>query len=277
MFGWLLLTVGAVGFGWAAYSDLKTTEFHDGIPYGIIALALLIRGVAAVLTNDVSMLLNALMYGSLFLGFGLLMYRLNQWGDGDAWLLGALGFLFPDSAGFAFSSALPFPVAMLFNFLFVSFAYLVVYSIGLGVASGSGNAFFHQLRGEMRSIAGATLAFSAAVFALTAYALTQPSIAMDMALLLPIAASPFLLLAVLVFVKYGRFIETKIFRKRIHVSKLRVGDVPVNNRWRVLTKTELRTLKARGGYIWIKEGVRFAPVFFLTMLVTLFYGVLLFA
>jgi len=274
MLGWLLLAVGAVGFGWAAYSDLKTTEFHDGIPYGIIALSLLLRGGAAVLTNNVSTLLNSLIYGSLFLGFGLLLYRFNQWGDGDAWLLGALGFLFPDSAGFAFSSALPFPVAVLFNFLFISFAYLIVYSIGLGIASRSGGTFFRQLRGEIRGVVGITLAFSVAATALATYMLK--GMAADFSLLLPVAASPLLLFGILVFVKYGRFVESKLFRKKVPVSKLRLGDVPVNGRWRMLTKTELKALKSRGGYIWIKEGVRFAPVFIITMLVTLFYGLLLF-
>lgn len=274
MLGLLLLIVGLVGFGWAGVSDLRTTEFRDEIPYGIITAALVIRGLTAILANNVSIFLNSLMYGILFLGFGLFLYHLNQWGDGDAWLLGALGFLFPDPAGFSFNFILPFPLVLLFNFLFVSFAYLIIYSIAVGAASGVGKTFFHELKGQARDIVSVTLLFSLILFGLLAYLLKNPILGFELILLWPLLVSPLLLFGMLVFVKYGRFIERRVFRKRVPVSKLRVGDVPVNQKWKVMTKSELRKLKARGGSIWIKEGVRFAPVFVITLILTLFYGVL---
>jgi len=83
---------------------------------------------------------------------------------------------------------------------------------------------------------------------------------------------PPLLVAILIFVHYGRFIEKNLFKRKIKVKDLRVGDVPVGDKWRVLTHKEVKELKKKGGEIWIKEGVRFAPVFIITMLVTLFYG-----
>ena len=63
-----------------------------------------------------------------------------------------------------------------------------------------------------------------------------------------------------------------IFRRRVDVKDLREGDVPVGEKWRVLGKKEIKALKARGGKIWIKEGVRFAPVFFLTLVLMLAFG-----
>jgi Flp pilus assembly protein protease CpaA len=274
MLGWLLLTVGVAGFGWAGFSDLRTTEFRDEIPYALITAALVIRGLAAIFTNDVSIFLNSLVYGILFLGFGILLYHLNQWGDGDAWLLGALGFLFPDPAGFSFNSVLPFPLALIFNFLFISFAYLIVYSIAVGVTSGVGGAFFHELKGGGRGIFGATLVFALVIFGAVAYLLKNGLMTPELSLFWPLLASPFLLFGMLVFVRYGRFIETRVFRKRIPVSKLKVGDVPVNQKWKVMTRSEFRMLKSRGGSVWIKEGVRFAPVFIITLVITLFYGAL---
>ncbi len=83
---------------------------------------------------------------------------------------------------------------------------------------------------------------------------------------------PAALLAIIIFVHYGRFIEGTAFRKRIDVKDLKVGDVPMGGKWRVLTEKEVRTLKRRGGKIWIKEGVRFAPVFVINVIATLFFG-----
>jgi hypothetical protein len=90
-----------------------------------------------------------------------------------------------------------------------------------------------------------------------------------------VLAFPPLLLSVLVFARYGRFVEQNLFRKRIRASELRAGDVLVKDRWRGLTEKEVSKLKAKGGELWIKEGVRFAPVFVITVLVTLLWGNLL--
>lgn len=272
MFGWLLLAVGLVGFGWAGYSDLKTTEFRDEIPYAIIGFALLIRCISAVFYNDVSIILNSLVFGSIFLGFGILLYHLNQWGDGDAWLLGALGFLFPDPAGFQISTAFPFQLVLIFNFFFVSFAYLIVYSLILGARARIGGKFYRELKAQGSGLVTISLGFSVVVFALLAVLLRSPSFQIESNILWPIMVSPLMLLSMLVFVRYGKFIENHVFRRRIPVSELRVGDVPVNQRWKVMTKDELKELKKRGGHIWIKEGVRFAPAFVITMILTIFYG-----
>ena len=85
------------------------------------------------------------------------MYYARQWGDGDAWLLGALGFLFPGATGFtavavgaapAGLPALPFPAVMLFNFFLVSFLYLIAYSLVLGLRSPRvSGKFFRYLKG----------------------------------------------------------------------------------------------------------------------------------
>ena len=64
------------------------------------------------------------------------------------------------------------------------------------------------------------------------------------------------------------------FKKRIPISELKVGDVPVDYKvWEGITEKELKKIKRSGRkYIWIKEGVRFAPAFPLALLFTLFFG-----
>ena len=63
-----------------------------------------------------------------------------------------------------------------------------------------------------------------------------------------------------------------IFKRKIKTSELREGDVILDGRWRGLTKKEVAEIRRRGKYAWIKEGVRFAPVFIITMLISIFYG-----
>jgi len=119
MLDFILLAIGIVGFGLAGYWDLKTTEFPDWLPYSMIILALLFRGIFGFIQSDWWILGNSVFVGVVFLSLGLLLYFLRQWGDGDAWLLGALGFLFPTSS-FQINTFFPFPLTILFNFLLVS-------------------------------------------------------------------------------------------------------------------------------------------------------------
>jgi Flp pilus assembly protein protease CpaA len=272
MLGWVLLLVGIAGFGYAAYLDLKTTEFPDLLPYSLIISAIVIRAVFATITGNYNLITNSIIIGIIFLGFGFILYFLKQWGDGDAWLLGALGFLFPDASGFFYQSKLPFHMGLLFNFFFVSFFYLITYSIAIGVKENVGKKFLKEFKGELKSFLKILFLFSAAILSISLYLILK--IQIDISGVYPLLTSPLILILLIVFVRYGKFLEKSVFRKKIHVSKLREGDVPVNKRWKVLTKEEVKQLKKRGGHIWIKEGVRFAPVFLITMLITLFYGVL---
>jgi hypothetical protein len=278
MLGWILLAIGLVGFGATGWLDLKTTEFPDWIPYAIIVAALVVRGAYAWLLSDLSIIVNSIAVGLLFLAIGMAMYYTKQWGDGDAWLLGALGFLFPDPTGFAAAgaaspgfAAFPFPAVMLFNFFFISFFYLIIYSLALGLRSPKvSGQFFRYLKGNARSIVPLIVAFAAFCAGLFLYMYTQfgaPFGQLTYVILFPV------LFAVLVlFLHYGKFIENKVFKRRIDAKKLRAGDVPIGSKWKVLTEKEVRALKRKGGKIWIKEGVRFAPVFVITLVLTLFMG-----
>lgn len=271
MFEWVLLAIGVVGFGLGGYWDLKTTEFPDWLPYSMIVLALVVRGVYSFATGDFTPLINSVMIGVVFLAFGLALYFSKQWGDGDAWLLGALGFLFPDPAGFAFSSFFPFPIIMFFNFFFIAFLYLLVYSIALGIRSrDASRKFFSELKGNSRNIVAMIVVFSAlcmGMFIYFHYFYMIPIHIISQLLLLP----P-LFIVLVFFLHYGRFVEKNMFKRKIPASKLREGDVLVSDKWRGLTKKEVAELKEKGGEVWIKEGVRFAPVFVITLLVTIFFG-----
>ncbi len=272
MLQWILLAIGIGGFGLAAYWDLKTTEFPDWLPYAIIMLALAVRGASSLLLRDWSILAQSVMVGLAFLGFGLLLYFLKQWGDGDGWLLGSLGFLFPVPSGFAVQTgSFPFPFILLFNFFIIAFIYLIAYSIALGIRTpGVKGLFLRSLRKGAKGMVSIIAVFTITCLALIAY--------MNHVLLIPFQSLstllifPLILILLVLFLRYGRVIETHVFRKRIPAGRLRRGDVLISQRWRGLTEKEVRALKKRGGSVWIKEGVRFAPVFLVTLIVTLLYG-----
>jgi len=274
--GLILLAVGATGFGLGAYWDLKYTEFPDWLPYGIIFLSIAARGLFSLYMWDFSYLISSVIVGCLFLGFGLLLFYLKQWGDGDAWLLGAMGFLFPDSAGFSSFSPgiMPFPVSVLLNFFLIALFYLIFYSIALGLRyRRHGTKFLKEIRKNSKKIAAYFSAFLVISFTVSFYMSWNFSIPIQN--FASILFLPFLALFMMVFIFYARAVEGSLFLKKVPVKNLRPGDVLVNEKWRGLTEAEIRKLIKKGGYVWIKEGVRFAPVFIINLLVTLFYGSLL--
>lgn len=271
MLGWVSLAIGVAGFGVGGYLDLKTTEFPDWLPYSMIIAALLVRGVFSFLLNDWSLLVNSLIIGCIYLGIGLLLYFTKQWGDGDAWLLGAMGFLFPDSMSFSPPTMFPFPVAMFFNFLFIALFYLIIYSVFLGMKDkGIREAFRKELKGDRRSILLFTLLFFLMSWGSAANFLFNMSAPLES--LYTIIYLPFLLFLILVFIRYARVIEKHSFKKKIPSGKLKEGDVLLSEKWKGITAEEVEVLKKSKKFVWIKEGVRFAPVFIITMMVTLFFG-----
>jgi len=167
-----------------------------------------------------------------------------------------------------------FPMALLFNFFVLAFAYLVVYAIGLGVRNRElFREFSHSFKGQAPMVGTMTIMFSAACMMIVAFlyfGFGMPFHSVSHILLLPAAV-----LGLLVFLQYGQYIERHMFKRQISVRDLRVGDVPVGEKFRVLDRKEVIRLKKRGGKIWIKEGVRLSPVFLITLLVSFFYGSLL--
>ncbi len=271
MFELILLAIGLAGFCLAGYLDLKTTEFPDWIPYSVIILALAVRGIFSFLSGDFSIIINSVIMGALFLVFGLALYFLKQWGDGDAWLFASMGFLFPTNPGFS-ATTFPFPLAFVFNFFLVSFLYLIIYSLALGVKNPSViKNFRKELMGKYKGIAQIIgLFLLASIFFVLTLSFADMAVSVK-PLLLPIIIALLFLFAI-----YGKTIEDNLFRRKIPVKSLKPGDVPVSGRWRMLKPKEVERLKKEGGFVWIKEGIRFAPVFAINLAVSLFFGDLFF-
>ncbi len=273
MLGLILLAIGIVGFGLGGYLDLRYTEFPDWLPYSMIVLALLARGAFSFMVNDFSSLIDSVIFGLGFLGFGLLLYVTKQWGDGDAWMLGALGFLFPEPAGFAplVEGTMPFPLTLFFNFFIISLFYLIGYAVVLGLRSPHVYRTFRKnIKTNARSVTFVFVVLLAISLSMSLY--LGQTLSVPMSQFAGILAVPFIGLLILIFFQYARAVEGDLFKKKVKAKDLRVGDVLISDRWRGVTEDEIKALRKKGKDVWIKEGVRFAPVFVICLLLTLFYG-----
>lgn len=78
--------------------------------------------------------------------------------------------------------------------------------------------------------------------------------------------------------RFAKAVEDVGFKKKIPLSRLRIGDVLIDSKiWEGITEKQLKKIKkSNKKFVWIKEGVRFAPTFPLALLFTLIYGDFLF-
>lgn len=274
----IMLFIGLIGFGIAGYLDLKTTEFPDIIPYAMLAAIIVLRLGFSFYSNDYSGLLGSIYTGMLFLTIGFSLYLLKQWGNGDAWLLGILGFLYPNSFFRLNSNMLPIipvQVIMLFNFLVVGFFYMLVYYLALGLKN---RQVVDSFLGRIRKRFGAKSVFLGIVLFGGYYSLVFYMSAISASFyskLILYISIPALAVFYLLVIDYSKSVEKNLFKKEISVRELKIGDVLANSRYKGLRKKDLIRLRKKGGYVWVKEGVRFVPSFFITVLFLLVFGSLL--
>lgn len=257
----LIVIPALIGSALAGLYDLRTTEVPDDIPALMIASGVFYWFVSALTFGDFYPLFLSLSLGALVLAAGLFLYRKGQWGEADAWTMAAIAFMVPLYNGGIFMAGFAA------NFLIVAAAYTVSYAIVLGFMHRDILPHFaRDMRSNARILAAPAGFAALAVILRLAYGADTSS--------LIVAAAVFLLL--LVFWRYGKVVESRIFRRRVASSRLKEGDVVEGMIWRGLTRDEIRGIRKKSRYVVVKEGVRFIPVFPLSLAVTLLYGNLFF-
>lgn len=275
MFDIALILVGLFGFAYTGYKDLKTTEFPDWIPYSMIVAAILIKLVNSVATNDFSIFTDSLINGLLLFGIGYILYLVGSWADGDAFVIGALGFLFPLKTNlFAPTYFLPLPLMLISNVFFLGGIYMVIYALAIGIKN---SWIFGYLKKDLtknaKNLFFAILGTAVFAFSSTYLMARNFGIRPDASLLSVPAGFVVYSIFLILLWRYVKIIDQKIFVKKIPASKLRYGDIPVTAKLlRMPDPALIRKLRAKGGYVKIKEGVRFTPVFLIAFLFTLIYG-----
>lgn len=267
------LATAFVGTGIAAIWDLKTTEVPDQLPYAMIAIALLLFGYQSFVEWNYKPILYSAVAGLGFLAFGYVMYYLGQWGGADAWILSAIGFLLP----FGYTQTMfPFPISFLFNLFLVGAAYMIVYAAVFALMN---KKIIFQFTKELKANSKLTLIGLTGLFIVlllvnwyvskTFLSTVNPSMILVNSLF-PLGLTVFLFL----IWRFAHAVEEYGFKKKIPLSKLKIGDMLLEEKKLVgITKEQLSKIKKSGKrYVMIKEGVRFGPSFIIALAFTLYFG-----
>lgn len=272
----LLFATAFIGSVIAALFDLKTTEIPDEIPYVMMAVGIIGNLIISYLTWSYWPFLLSVIAGLAFLGFGFIMYYLGQWGGGDAKILSAVGFLIPKlPVDFKVLLFFPFSLSFFFNLFLIGAAYMIVYAIVLSIINRKiWFVFLKDIRANAKMIAIFNfllilLMFLFGLIYTNFFSFINSTDLVTFYIILVLSCTGLFFLW-----KFVKVVEDVGFKKKIPVSKLRVGDVPLDFKiWEGITEKDLLKIKRSGKkYIWIKEGVRFAPAFPLALLFTLVYG-----
>ena len=254
----IMIFSAMIGSAAAGILDLLTTEVPDDIPALMIA-----SGIFFWFTGSAALgfgpLLLSLAAGTITLFIGLAAYHAKLWGEADAWILAAILYMLPQALMLSYMA----------NLVFVAAAYAAVYAIALGLANRKIFGWFiEDIRKNWKGIAAiATGAFALLSLLAILFPLSDNLILVNMLLLI---------FAFVFFWRYAKVIETRAFRKRVHASELKPGDVLEGEKWIGLTENEMKKLKRQDKYFTVKEGMRAVPIFPITLAVTLIYGNIMF-
>jgi len=279
MFEQIPLIVALGGSSLAAIYDLKTTEIPDKIPYAMAAIGLIFYIYLSVTTGNFLYLRDSVIVGFVFLGFGFAMYYFGQWGGGDAKVLSAIGFLLPTSQ-FSFSQTIfPFPLSYFINVFVVGAAYMLIYSFFYSLMNRRVLKYFSKdIKASSRIILLGSFLLFAVVFVLDSYLMNYFGYMSLRSAFFNSFLILVLTIALFIVWKFAKSVEDVGFKKKIPVSKLKIGDILLGfKHLEGATEAQVRKIKKSGKkFVWIKEGVRFAPAFPLALLATVYFGDIIF-
>ncbi len=283
MFDWLLLTIALSGTALAGWIDLKTTEVPDEIPYFMIGSGLVLHFIHSLITGTWSGLLQSAGIGILFLGFGYILYYAGQWGEADVFVLGGVGFLMPQPLhmfNISGMSSQIFPLTLLINTFVVGGIYALVYALIVSLGKPEMfPQFLKDIKSNFRRLLVILFVYLLCSYAIALYLKIDLNTNMIL-LYIPLIASLFFLY------RFAKVLDNVGFRKKIKTKDLRNGDVLAekvklrnavlsDKLWVGLEPEQIKHIQKIKKEIWIKEGIRFVPTFFLAILATWFCGDLL--
>lgn len=259
-----MIAIALIGSLAAGLFDLKTSNVPDSLCITMIIIGLIIHSFYGLSTGDFSNLINSLMFGGLFLAFGLVMYFTGQWGGGDGELLIAIGVLLPNLS--LVNTYFPFAISFFINSFFIGAVYSVLYSIILAYRSPEVSKSFLKSVKQPYILSALIIFLSLSIFSFFYFRILSIIFSLSFILVL--------------FWRFAKSIE-KGFYKRIPTSKLKIDDMLGEDIPRLkiykrlikgLTKGQIQKIKKIKRYVVIREGIRYGLVFPLTLVFTLLFG-----
>ncbi|MBS3151768.1 prepilin peptidase [Candidatus Woesearchaeota archaeon] len=264
----------------AVISDIKTTEVPDYANYFLMFSALSIRILYSLTTGDWSFTSAIIISFPVVFILALLMYKLKQWGGGDAKLLMSLSIALATYPSFLleiFNPKLvfPFPITLFTNILIIGAVYSLTYAIFLAVKSRK--KFARALAEIIKNTKAMQIKIlSALILAVILLAVINiPKI-----ILVAAIVSPIILFYLYIFIKT---VEKTCLIKRIPTEKLMEGDLILENliyknkiihkKYQELTEKQLVLIKKTNiETVRIKEGIVFTPAFLISLIASLIFG-----
>lgn len=263
----------------SSLADLRTGYIPDEFSLGLVGIMLLIAVSYSAYTGNALYLISSFLVGLLYFVLGYGLFYIGEWGGGDVKLISgvgaSLGFisqLFPITEGL-----LPYYLDYLVNIALVSAPYVILYTLLLGLMNpGIFERFFMYLNDLKINI----LLLLSFIPAISAYFMGLRGL-VPFYLLVPV----FVLLSV-----YLKSVEEEGLQKDVDVENLDEEDVVaqdlVVDGEKIASKRDIVGLTqediekiqelAQEGKIpdriRIKWGVKFAPIFLLSYLLSILVG-----
>lgn len=277
-FFFLFASLALIGTALGSYYDLKTSEIPDEVPIGISLMGFILYILDYFINKNAFPFISIISICGFFLLCGYILFWFSQWGEADALILTSLGFLLPP----LLSIPNIFPDALLYAGLFLVFSfaiggiYSIAFSIIMMVKKKKTNAFTKYVLKDKNQL---HLLFCFLIMGLVFYIY---AVFMQSPYIRIIAAELVVLIPLFFFLfKFAKFADNFIYRKKIKTTELVEGDViaqkikelKINGkRYEGITENDIKKIKKLLKYVYVKDGVRYAPVFFLTILFFLLFA-----
>ncbi len=288
MYEFLLFFTGLLGTILAGLEDLKTSEISDKYAIIISLTGIIVHLYLSYIAWDVWPILKSISSGVAFLLFGYLMFYTKQWGEADVLILSSLGFLIPGPLSF-FTLSVPYPYYLLYflaTVFLVGGVYSILYGMVLALRTDDFmDKYLSVLSGMKSFFRRISLLFVLFYLSFSFYLYDTYMISIDY-LLVQFLFMSGIIITGFIMVVFAKAIDSSVFRKQIDVSELQEGDVLAEcpdpeerqskevkdfldvygGRFVGLEKKDIEYIRKHKDKVWIKEGIRFAPTFFLALL-----------
>ncbi len=285
-FGFFSIVIALFGSSIAAYFDVKTTDVPDFIAIYMAIAGVTINAIQSYLTGNNTYIIGSLIVGGIFTAIGALKYYTRLWGGADFLLFGAIGFLIPrmPSTFVTVSAPWPYPVTLVFNIMIIGAIYSIIYSVLLAIRTkGYWKLFLNNFRKSRKTLILGLILYFGLVFILSGATSIITSIPFTFIFIGFLQKFILYFIALIFLTVFLQTIQFDILNKKIRTTHLKEGDVLSEkvilrkkiipaNKIIGLTKEQVKQIKQEKRFIKITQGVPYIPIFPIAIIVTFFFG-----